>query len=71
MHDFVFVMTDSKLAKKKHTRKLVQINIDDCSFDELIMEDVCVCEFHKFCRILRFILRSFRFTIYTSLFDFE
>jgi len=31
MNDVIFVMTNSKLAKKMQTRKLVQINIDDCS----------------------------------------
>jgi len=34
MNDVVFVMTNSKLAKKKKTRKPAQINIDDYSFDE-------------------------------------
>ncbi|XP_027941001.1 uncharacterized protein LOC114194784 [Vigna unguiculata] len=36
----VFVMANSKLAKKKQTRKPARINIDDCSSDEeWIMED--------------------------------
>jgi len=40
MNDVVFVMANSKLAKRKQTRKPTQINIDDCSSDdELIMED--------------------------------
>jgi len=40
MIDVVFVMANSKLVKKKQTRKPAQINIDDCSSDEeWIMED--------------------------------
>jgi len=40
MSDVVFVMANSKLAKKKQTRKPARINIDDCSSDEeWIMED--------------------------------
>ena len=40
MNDVVFVMANSKLAKKKQVRKLTQITIDDCSSDEeWIMED--------------------------------
>jgi len=41
MNDCVFVMANSKLAKKKQTRKPIQINIDDCSSnDECVMENV-------------------------------
>jgi len=40
MNDIVFVMTNSKLAQKKQTRKPTQINIDDCSsHEEWIMDD--------------------------------
>jgi len=40
MNDVVFVITNSKLAKKKETRKPNRINIDDCSYDEeWIMKD--------------------------------
>nr|KYP47830.1 hypothetical protein KK1_030526 [Cajanus cajan] len=40
MNDVVYVMANSKLAKKKQTRKPVQINFDDFSSDdEWIMED--------------------------------
>jgi len=40
MNDVVFVMANSKLAKKKQVRKPTQITIDDCSSnEEWIMED--------------------------------
>jgi len=40
MNDVVFVMANSKLAKKKQTRKPTRTNIDDCSSnEEWIMED--------------------------------
>lgn len=40
MNDVVFVMTNSKLAKKKKTRKMAEYNIDDLeSDDEWIVEN--------------------------------
>jgi len=40
MNNVIFVMTNSKLAKKKQTRKPTQLNIHECSSDEEgIMED--------------------------------
>jgi len=40
MNDVVLGMANSKLAKKKKTRKATQINIENCSSDEeWIMED--------------------------------
>ncbi|RDX78302.1 hypothetical protein CR513_41441, partial [Mucuna pruriens] len=37
MNDVVFVMANSKLAKKKQTRKLVELNLDDCPFYEYLV----------------------------------
>ncbi|KAK4284281.1 hypothetical protein QN277_001136 [Acacia crassicarpa] len=40
MNDVVFVMTNSKLARKKQARKTIEYNIDDISFeDEWIVEN--------------------------------
>ncbi|RDY13852.1 hypothetical protein CR513_01166, partial [Mucuna pruriens] len=40
MNDVVFVMANSKLDKKKKTRKPIELNLDHCPFDdEWIMED--------------------------------